>query len=454
MWIKSEVRAHKPGATEENDQKVEMEPNVKLKQKSITERTVRRRPTINTRQKQIRRRQQIERTKFNSLNVNKRSEYVQKVSGVHVTENNATFFRSNQRNLSNKAENIEPQLHDNNKDHNRSNEDSLSSDGKISFTNTHNIDKDESDKLIDGNPRLTTGRKDTEIENTSNIEDVKSFKLSDAVRSSGSLGPAGKSVQPKGDQVTIAMKSAPLKRSSRETMLPSKRIPVFVPPLQPETNIPSHNGAPRLKTLSRINNEDFIKKNLTSSDIFNNNFSNQIPPARSLPLTENFQAEPRKNKPSNIRRTANLPLGSQTPRVVTHKSYATRQCVITPDGEVKWQTPVLDKCVMAASNKAESTAQEIATLTASTTSINSEEFTNTVKDLASLVDYAVRDEGIAKNLVTSISNLMSVDSSVLHEDGSRADGDKSTESTSDIRASIDKFTNSVELEEGEEITIA
>ena len=171
---------------------------------------------------------------------------------------------------------------------------------------------------------------------------------------------------------------------------------------------------------------------------------------RTLPLTSNLSSpkETSKRIPEKLLRGR-----------TSEKHYATRQCVISDAGETKWLPPVVDHCQKMAVSQAETTSQDIAALTASTDAISSKEFTNTVKDLAYLVDFAARDETIAKNLVTSISNLMHVDNSVLQDiDKVKGESEKDSVSkygvTSDIISSIDKFAETVELDEGEEITVA
>ena len=71
---------------------------------------------------------------------------------------------------------------------------------------------------------------------------------------------------------------------------------------------------------------------------------------------------------------------------------ATRSCDIFADGTARWSAPSVDQCQSAAKSDAENAASDIAQLTSKPSAMNQAQFTEAVKELSALVEFAARDE--------------------------------------------------------------
>ncbi|XP_063614687.1 uncharacterized protein LOC134787814, partial [Penaeus indicus] len=137
------------------------------------------------------------------------------------------------------------------------------------------------------------------------------------------------------------------------------------------------------------------------------------------------------------------------PTVGSAKSHvkvgAVRACVLLPNGTVAWQEPDTEMCRGKEAQAAENAAMSIATLTASPATVSPALFTRAAKELAKLVEHALHDRAVAKNMVSAISNMMEVNDSVV------AEGDKTSNITQQLVNTINSFTESVPLELGEKV---
>ena len=144
----------------------------------------------------------------------------------------------------------------------------------------------------------------------------------------------------------------------------------------------------RVNAQPEIKNMDHITKIEHFQGIFSNDESSFVNPETSFP---------------NFRHSTGIPLmraSTEYDESTTRMKFpvATRRCQLFPDGEARWLEPSVEQCQKFVNFEADSVADEIATLTAKPEVINGQEFRETVKDLASLVEFAARDKAVCSEL--------------------------------------------------------
>ncbi|XP_050718960.1 uncharacterized protein LOC126999882 isoform X3 [Eriocheir sinensis] len=166
------------------------------------------------------------------------------------------------------------------------------------------------------------------------------------------------------------------------------------------------------------------------------------------------QSQKKRNK-SRIRETTSITPASDahhtkaTGERVTnhHTNKAVRSCILLPNGTVTWRKPDTSMCREKAMQVAEKAAQEVVSLTNSPSTVNSSTFTHAADQLAVIVEHAIKDQAVAKSMVTALSNLMEVNDSVV------AAVDKKNNVTKQILKTIKSFTEKVALRVGEPVKL-
>ncbi|XP_023930470.1 uncharacterized protein LOC106154118 isoform X5 [Lingula anatina] len=118
---------------------------------------------------------------------------------------------------------------------------------------------------------------------------------------------------------------------------------------------------------------------------------------------------------------------------------ATRRCSVDSSGMARWETPQLEQC----NELGPSGAREVATKTVNATSVPEnlapEKVSSVADEMQIVVDYATVDMEIAKNMLTTISNVMDADEEVLHESNDQS------HAAERLLQVLEHFTESVNL---------
>ncbi|CAL4079550.1 unnamed protein product, partial [Meganyctiphanes norvegica] len=124
-----------------------------------------------------------------------------------------------------------------------------------------------------------------------------------------------------------------------------------------------------------------------------------------------------------------------------------RACILLPNGTVSWSAPDTTKCRVKETQEAEERTKNLADITSTPKSVNVDVFTNTVKQLADLVNLALNDTRVAVNLVDVLSNMMDVNDSVV------AAGEVENNTSQSIVKTINTFAEKVSVDPGNKVTL-
>ncbi|XP_067127041.1 adhesion G protein-coupled receptor E1-like isoform X1 [Centruroides vittatus] len=120
---------------------------------------------------------------------------------------------------------------------------------------------------------------------------------------------------------------------------------------------------------------------------------------------------------------------------------AKRKCKLLENNTVVWGKMDTEKCREKGFKIAEDIAGKLKLMTEDPNNLNAEKLASTAEQIQNVVDYAVKDETIARSMFSVISNVMAVNQTVLDS------GDQDGTNTGKLVEAIDKYLSKVDLNE-------